>query len=86
MVDMQNVDDRLSTIGKKLADCLDARTGDRVSIGADRICAMECSGDSSLFLRTVYAASPGGNYIQVRCMKCAQRTGLSHSYTSYAIF
>ena len=66
MVDMQNTDNRLSAIGKKIADCLDARTGDRVSIGADRLCALECSGDSPMLLWTVYAASSRSNYIQVR--------------------
>ena len=66
MVDIQIVGDRFSATGKKLAHYLDARAGDRVRIGADRICALECSSDSSLFLWTVYAASPRSNYIQVR--------------------
>ena len=56
---------RLSAIGKKLADYLDARTGDRVRIRADRVCALDCSGDSAMLLWTVYATSSGSNYIQV---------------------
>ena len=89
---MQN--DRLSSVGKKLADHLDAGAGVRAWY-CTRLCALGCSSDPAVLLWSVYASSFGGADFQVRkaiCMKnlsCvywSRSPGYIHSDTLAAKF